>query len=53
MAYISDLKNHDVRTEGMSYGMMIAMHQYTHVPVHGTATVCQWVYEYLDTWLHY
>ena len=29
------------------------MHQYTHVPVHGTATVCQWVYEYLDTWLHY
>lgn len=22
MAYISDLKNHDVRTEGMSYGMM-------------------------------
>ena len=22
-AYISDLKNHDVRTEGMSYGMMI------------------------------
>ena len=31
----------------------ITMHQYTHVPVHGTATVCQWVYEYLDTWLHY
>lgn len=25
MAYISDLKNHDVRTEGMSYGMMIAV----------------------------
>ena len=24
MAYISDLKNNDVRTEGMSYGMMIA-----------------------------
>ena len=24
-AYISDLKNHDVRTEGMSYGMMIAV----------------------------
>ena len=23
MAYISDIKNHDVRTEGMSYGMMI------------------------------
>lgn len=25
MAYISDLKNNDVRTEGMSYGMMIAV----------------------------
>lgn len=25
MAYMSDLKNHDVRTEGMSYGMMIAV----------------------------
>lgn len=25
MAYISDLKNRDVRTEGMSYGMMIAV----------------------------
>lgn len=25
LAYISDLKNHDVRTEGMSYGMMIAV----------------------------
>jgi oligosaccharide reducing-end xylanase len=24
MAYISDIKNNDVRTEGMSYGMMIA-----------------------------
>lgn len=24
-AYISDLKNHDVRTEGMSYGMMAAV----------------------------
>ena len=25
MAYISDLKNHDARTEGFSYGMMIAV----------------------------
>ena len=25
MGYISDVKNHDVRTEGMSYGMMIAV----------------------------
>ncbi len=25
LAYISDVKNHDVRTEGMSYGMMIAV----------------------------
>ncbi|MDR2058361.1 MAG: family 43 glycosylhydrolase [Dysgonamonadaceae bacterium] len=25
MAYISDLKNHDVRTEGMSYGLMVAV----------------------------
>ena len=25
MAYGSDLKNHDVRTEGMSYGMMVAV----------------------------
>lgn len=25
MAYVSDLKNHDVRTEGVSYGMMIAV----------------------------
>lgn len=25
MAYVSDIKNHDVRTEGMSYGMMIAV----------------------------
>lgn len=25
MAYISDIKNNDVRTEGMSYGMMIAV----------------------------
>ena len=25
MAYLSDLKNHDVRTEGMSYGMMVAV----------------------------
>lgn len=25
MGYISDLKNHDVRTEGMSYGMIIAV----------------------------
>lgn len=25
MGYISDIKNHDVRTEGMSYGMMIAI----------------------------
>lgn len=24
-AYISDIKNHDVRTEGMSYGMMISV----------------------------
>jgi len=24
MAYVSDVKNHDVRTEGLSYGMMIA-----------------------------
>ncbi len=25
LAYVSDLKNHDVRTEGMSYGMMVAV----------------------------
>lgn len=25
MAYVSDVKNHDVRTEGMSYGMMAAV----------------------------
>lgn len=25
MAYISDIKNNDVRTEGMSYGMMVAV----------------------------
>lgn len=25
MAYVSDVKNHDVRTEGLSYGMMIAV----------------------------
>ena len=25
MAYISDIKNHDVRTDGMSYGLMIAV----------------------------
>jgi len=25
MAYVSDVKNHDVRTEGMSYGMMVAV----------------------------
>lgn len=25
MAYVSDIKNHDVRTEGMSYGMMAAV----------------------------
>ncbi len=25
MAYVSDLKNHDVRTEGMSYGLMVAV----------------------------
>ena len=25
MGYVSDLKNHDVRTEGVSYGMMIAV----------------------------
>ncbi len=25
MGYISDIKNHDARTEGMSYGMMIAV----------------------------
>ncbi len=25
MAYLSDVKNHDVRTEGMSYGMMVAV----------------------------
>lgn len=25
MAYISDIKNHDVHTEGMSYGLMIAV----------------------------
>ena len=25
MAYVYDLKNHDVRTEGMSYGMMVAV----------------------------
>src|SRR5262245_59707486 len=25
MAYLSDLKNHDARTEGLSYGMMIAV----------------------------
>ncbi len=25
MGYISDVKNHDVRTEGMSYGLMIAV----------------------------
>jgi oligosaccharide reducing-end xylanase len=25
LGYITDIKNHDVRTEGMSYGMMIAV----------------------------
>lgn len=25
MAYVSDLKNHDVRTEGVSYGLMVAV----------------------------
>ncbi len=25
LAYVSDIKNHDVRSEGMSYGMMIAV----------------------------
>ena len=25
LGYISDIKNHDVRTEGMSYGLMIAV----------------------------
>ncbi len=25
MAYISDIKNHDARTEGLSYGMMVAV----------------------------
>ena len=25
LAYVSDLKNHDARTEGMSYGMMVAV----------------------------
>jgi oligosaccharide reducing-end xylanase len=25
MAYLSDLKNHDARTEGLSYGMMVAV----------------------------
>jgi oligosaccharide reducing-end xylanase len=25
MAYVADVKNHDVRTEGLSYGMMIAV----------------------------
>jgi len=25
MAYVSDLKNHDARTEGLSYGMMVAL----------------------------
>ncbi|MDP4275766.1 MAG: glycosyl hydrolase family 8, partial [Bacteroidota bacterium] len=25
MGYVSDLKNHDARTEGLSYGMMIAV----------------------------
>lgn len=25
MAYISDIKNHDVRTEGLSYGLMLAV----------------------------
>ncbi len=25
MAYLSDIKNHDVRTEGLSYGMMVAV----------------------------
>lgn len=26
MGYVSDVKNHDARTEGLSYGMMIAVH---------------------------
>ena len=25
MAYVSDVKNHDVRTEGLSYGMMVSV----------------------------
>jgi oligosaccharide reducing-end xylanase len=25
MAYVSDVKNHDARTEGLSYGMMVAV----------------------------
>ena len=25
LAYVSDIKNHDARTEGLSYGMMIAV----------------------------
>ena len=25
MGYVSDIKNHDARTEGMSYGMMVAV----------------------------
>ena len=40
MAYISDIKNHDVRTEGMSYGLMIAVPvSYTHLTLPTTPYV--------------
>ena len=31
MAYVSDLKNHDARTEGLSYGMMVAVQLVKHI----------------------
>src|SRR5664279_663729 len=38
MAYVSDIKNHDARTEGLSYGLMIAVQpvSYTHLRAHET-----------------
>ena len=37
MGYVSDVKNHDARTEGMSYGLMIAV-QFGEKDIFGTAS---------------
>jgi len=51
LAYLTDIGNHDVRTEGMSYGMMIAV-QLNHKPEFDALWNWTRTYMYIDSPTH-